>query len=97
MGSMLSTSLPRSISLEVEARDSDSGDGFTSIEIYGYGGELLGAHACGGEETCRAEFGFDIQSRAYLVARAVQADGDWLVAAPIWVDPEEEESGNGNP
>lgn len=88
MGSILSGEMPPSISLEVEALDPDAGDGWTEIEIYGPGRELLGSFDCGGRETCRAAFTFGTETRGYFVARANQADGGWLVSAPVWIDPE---------
>jgi hypothetical protein len=33
-------------------------------------------------------FTLDARLRTYFVARADQADGDWLVAAPVWIEPE---------
>jgi len=89
MGSVLSGSLPQSITLEVEAFDMDTGDGFTTIEIYGPGKELLETVDCGGSENCNASVAFNVSNKAYFVARASQEDGDWLVGAPIWIEPAE--------
>ena len=88
MGSILSGALPASLTVEVEAFDLDAGDGFTTLEIYGPGKELLTSHDCGGAEACSAAFELDAPAKTYFVAVAAQADGDWLVAAPIWVEPE---------
>lgn len=87
MGSILSGSMPQMISLEVEAFDLDAGDGLTTIELYGPGKELLDTSDCGGSGTCYAGFTIDTTVPGYVVVTASQADGDWLTAAPIWVDP----------
>jgi len=92
MGSILSGQMPSTLSLEVEAFDLDAGDGFTFIEIYGPGKELLDTFDCEGAETCYAVFTFDILVDTYFVARAYQADGGWLVSAPIWLEPEPDSS-----
>jgi hypothetical protein len=73
--------------LDVETYDLDAADGFTAIEIYGPGMELLESVDCAGQTTCAASFDFPVTASTYFVARAVQADGDVLVAAPIWVEP----------
>jgi len=88
MGSILSGEMPESISIEVEARDPDPDDEWTSLEIFGPGMELLDSFDCDGSETCRAVFTFDTGADAYFVARASQSDGHWLVAAPLWIVPE---------
>ncbi|MFC1890369.1 hypothetical protein ACFL4G_11500 [Thermodesulfobacteriota bacterium] len=89
MGSILSGDVPQSISIEVEAFDLDAGDGLTTIEIYGPAGELLDVADCGGSKTCTADFIFDTPAETYFVAAAFEDDGDWLAAAPIWVEPAE--------
>ncbi|MBW2262664.1 MAG: hypothetical protein JRG91_11875 [Deltaproteobacteria bacterium] len=75
-----------SVSLEVAAEDADTGDGFTTIEIYGPGGALLDSHDCAGADSCTAPFTLD-PAPAYVLPRATQTDGDWLSAAPVWVRP----------
>ena len=87
MGSILSGDVPQSITIEVEASDLDAGDVLTTIEIFGPGAELLDTKDCEGSETCYAEFAFDISGETYFVATALEADGDWLVAAPLWIEP----------
>lgn len=89
MGSILSGDLPLTLSFEVEAFDLDAGDGLASIEVFGPAGELLDTADCEGSETCAADFTFDVPAATYFVARALQDDGDWLTAAPIWVEPTE--------
>lgn len=88
MGSILTGEMPEWISVQVEARDPDPGDGWAVLEIFGPGMELLRSFDCGGRETCSAAFTFDTGAATYFVARAVQADGHRLVAAPLWIDPE---------
>jgi len=88
MGSILSGRMPQTISIEVEAWDPDPGDGWSELEIYGPGGELLDRFDCDGTQACRNVFTFDARAATYFVARATQTDGDWLVAAPVWIYPE---------
>lgn len=88
MGSILSGSFPQEIALQVEAFDLDAGDGLNIIEIYGPGEELLDSFDCGETETCQATFTVDASSKKYFVAKASEVDGDWLVAAPVWIVPE---------
>lgn len=95
MGSILSGSLPQFITLEVEAFDRDTGDGFTTIEIYGPGKEILDTADCQGSEDCNAVFSFNVLDRTYFVARASQDDGDWLVSAPIWIERTGEDAADG--
>lgn len=85
MGSILSGSL--SATLVVEALDPDEGDGFETLELWGRGMELLHEFDCGGEPWCEVEAGFDLDEAGYVLARAVQDDGDLLVSAPIWLNP----------
>ncbi|MFH2009935.1 MAG: CehA/McbA family metallohydrolase [bacterium] len=85
MGSRLSG--VSSIELEVEATDTDVGDGFDTIEIYGPGQALLQSTPCNGQLTCTATYTLPVASSTYVVARALQSDGDELVSAPIWAAP----------
>jgi len=88
MGSILSGELPPEISIVVEAFDLDPGDRVAAIELYGPGQTSLGSAGCPGLETCRAVFRVDSSTAAYVVARAVEEDGDLLTAAPIWIERE---------
>jgi len=85
MGSILSGY--SSLTIDVEARDADSSDGFISLSIYGPAGALLETHDCGGAQECSAQLTIPVSSPTYAVARAEQTDGDYLVSAPIWVEP----------
>ena len=84
MGSILSSG-GGDLTLNLEAYDADTGDGFTNIEIYGPGMALLGTIDCGGATLCTDTFEVTAVAPTYYVARANEADGDFLVAAPIWV------------
>jgi hypothetical protein len=82
MGSVLSMTGP--LTLTVEAYDIDPGDGFTKIELFGPGGALLSTLDCGGQTLCFGDFDVEVVGPTYFVAKATQADGNWLTAAPIW-------------
>ena len=85
MGSILSGY--SSMALFVEVSDIDVGDGFETIELYGPGPALIDSYSCSGSETCSTTFNVDITGSTYFVARATQTDAQFLVAAPIWVEP----------
>jgi len=85
MGSMLRG--VASVSLEVEAVDADAGDTFTNVEIFGPGQTLIDTLACDGTETCAVSFTSTASPGLYLVARAHQTDGNWLISAPVWLEP----------
>jgi len=85
MGSILSGVV--SINIEVEATDTDVGDGFDMIELYGPGQALLQSTPCNGQITCTATYTLPVASSTFVVARAVQSDGDEVVSAPIWAAP----------
>ncbi|MDP8254870.1 MAG: hypothetical protein P9M14_03905 [Candidatus Alcyoniella australis] len=73
--------------LDLEAIDDDETDGFDRIEIYGPQLELLETIDCLDETFCTAQLDFAVSEATFFVAKAIQTDGDWLVAAPIWVEP----------
>jgi hypothetical protein len=85
MGSILSGY--GSLAVDVEVSDADPGDGFETIELYGPGMTLLGTVNCDGLTTCAGDFDLTITEPTYLLARADQTDGHFLVSAPIWVTP----------
>jgi len=86
MGSIIKSYQTQTVSLAVEVFDGD-GDGYATIELYGPGKMLLDSADCGGQDTCSAQFDEDVLSPTYFVARANQTDGDFLVSAPIWIEP----------
>jgi hypothetical protein len=75
------------VTLSVEVTDADASDGFDNIEIYMKGKKLVSHLDCGGATKCTKSYVADTKSAAYFVARATQKDGNWLVSAPIWVEP----------
>jgi len=83
MGSDIHGSL--SASLIIEVRDPDSGDGFETIELYTRGQTLLGQNPCNGETICTWAVDVTLDQSGYVLARAIQTDGDILVSAPIWL------------
>lgn len=85
MGSILSGL--RQLHLRVEAVDADAADGFASIELFGPGAAPVGSLDCAGANPCVFEFDVPVSTPIYVVARATQADGDWLVSAPVWASP----------
>jgi len=74
-----------SATLTIEAEDTDEGDGFATIEIWGPGYELIDEFDCGGATWCERQWEFIVDASGYVLARAVQEDGDLLVSAPIWL------------
>ncbi len=82
MGSELTGTLQASIFVEVF--DSDYEDGFTVIELYGKGMELLAEFDCPGGPECTATGYANLVDDGYVIARAEQLDGDELISAPIW-------------
>ncbi|MFH1437611.1 MAG: hypothetical protein ABIJ56_18030, partial [Pseudomonadota bacterium] len=85
MGSMLSG--VADIAIDAEAVDADADDGFATIEFYGPGKTLLHSFECEGAITCTARYDLAATGPTYIVARATQTDGNWLVSAPVWVTP----------
>ncbi|MBM4318612.1 MAG: hypothetical protein FJ125_01305 [Deltaproteobacteria bacterium] len=73
--------------LEAEAEDATEEDGFATLELFGPGATLLAAFDCAGQARCLASRQLVVDRPTYVVARATQRDGDWLVSAPIWVKP----------
>ena len=84
MGSILSGY--SSIGLDAYAVDADSGDSFVSIDFYGPGQTVIHTAACSAN-TCNASHTLNVSSPTYVLVRATQADGDYLISAPIWVAP----------
>ena len=76
-----------SLTLEVTAQDPDTADGFSTIELWGPHQSLLGSVDCAGTQSCTATFPVTAPASTYFVARALQADGNALVTAPIWASP----------
>ena len=85
MGSILS-GVP-SVTVEIEASDADAGDTFSTVEIFGPGRTLTDSLDCGGTETCLVTLDVPASAGMYVVARVWQNDGDFIVPAPIWVNP----------
>jgi hypothetical protein len=85
MGSVLkgATSMP----LSVEVTDPDASDSFTSIQLYGAKKKLLGSFTCPATGPCQTTFTVTTSQSPYFVVRAEQKDGDFLVAAPVWLAP----------
>ncbi|HPQ71251.1 MAG TPA: hypothetical protein PKW95_19145 [bacterium] len=72
--------------LIVEADDPDAGDGFAALELWGRGEELLAEFDCDSQLTCHWEIELTLpEAGSYVLARAVEDDGDLLVSAPIWL------------
>jgi len=85
MGSILSG--VQSLDLSVEARDADSSDAFTQIELFGKGQQVIGTVSCGGKQDCSGNVSLPVSGPGFVFARATQADGNTLVSAPIWFAP----------
>jgi hypothetical protein len=85
MGSILGGT--PSLELQVEAADEDAAETFATIELYGPGQVLLETFDCAATSPCTATFPQTITTPTYFVARAIETDGNVLVAAPIWAAP----------
>ncbi len=85
MGSILS-GVP-SVTIEIEASDPDAGDTFTDVELFGPGRTLMDTLDCGGTETCLVSLDVPASAGMYVVARVRQGDNNFIVPAPIWVNP----------
>ena len=85
MGSTLS-GVP-TLELTVEVEDADPAEGFATIELYGPGQALLASHDCAGAASCTAVFSRTVDAPTYFVGRAIESDGQILIAAPIWAAP----------
>jgi len=85
MGSILTQT--SSLKLTVEATDADSTDTFGKIRLYGKGKAELAVFDCQDSNPCSAVFTVQAAQSPYFVARVEQADGDYLVSAPIWLAP----------
>lgn len=85
MGSMLEGY--SSLTVDVEAKDAEPGDGFSSIQIMGPHKTVLHTIDCAAAAACGGSYDIDVDAPTYVVARADQVDGDFLVSAPIWVEP----------
>ncbi|NMC72564.1 MAG: hypothetical protein GYA57_21250 [Myxococcales bacterium] len=86
MGSDLAGVGP-SVELSVEAEDGDATDAFDTVELWGPGRTRLDAADCGGAASCAVSFEVPVGGPTYVVARVNQVDGEWLVAAPVWLAP----------
>jgi hypothetical protein len=75
------------LTLSFEVSDPDEGDGFTDVTFHGPGGAVLHTHPCGGAATCAGALSLDVTAPTYILARAHQEDGDFLVSAPTWARP----------
>ncbi len=73
--------------LKVETSDPDEGDTFATIELYDPLKNIIASHDCAAAQSCEFSFEFSVTMPTYVVARAVQSDGEVLVAAPIWMMP----------
>jgi hypothetical protein len=85
MGSVMTGYSSVSVSAHVE--DPDGGDGFDTLELYGPNQALLASTTCGGASTCDLAHTVVVGAATYAVARGVQADGEILIAAPVWMAP----------
>ncbi|RED63039.1 S-layer homology domain-containing protein [Cohnella lupini] len=74
-----------SLSFDISVTDADAGDAFTSVKLYTNGGrvarEFTGVN--GRDVHLTAEL--PSSDGDYFYVRADQADGDFVVSAPIWV------------
>lgn len=75
------------VSLTIEAADADESEGYSVVEIFGPAAGLVESFDCAGANPCVVTTTLPVTEPSFFVARATQDDGDYLVAAPIWVTP----------
>jgi len=73
--------------LTVSVSDPDEGDTFDTIELYDPLKNPIAVHDCGASPSCKFSFDLMVTMPTYVVSRAVQSDGQIIVAAPIWMTP----------
>ncbi|HOW50933.1 MAG TPA: hypothetical protein PLV42_02690 [bacterium] len=73
--------------LTVEASDPDAGDTFATIELYDPLKNIIATKDCAGAQECSLSFELTVTMPTYVVARVVETDGQYLIAAPIWMMP----------
>lgn len=76
-----------SVALAAHVEDPVGADGFASLELFGPGQSVLASVDCAGAASCDLSHSVDVVTATYALARAVQADGETLVSAPIWMAP----------
>lgn len=74
------------IKISVEVSDAD-GEGFEKIEIFDPFKNIINSKNCGTQPACELEFDLEILTATHIVAKAVQSDGQFLVASPLWFIP----------
>jgi hypothetical protein len=74
--------------LTVMAQDKQPLDKFKSIELYGPNGTVLATHDCKNLNPCLAKFTRNVTEATFFVSVAIQTDGQKLVSAPIWYEPQ---------
>jgi len=74
-------------SLTVDVSDPDENDSFAAIELYDPLKNIIATQDCTAATECLLSFELTVTGPTYVVARAVQTDGEYLVAAPIWMMP----------
>ncbi len=85
MGSRLSGLSQYTLTVTVE--DPDAGDTFATIELYDPQKNIIATKDCAAAQNCEFSFEWTVTMPTYVVARAVETDGEILVAAPIWAMP----------
>lgn len=78
------------------AKDPDPGDSFETLSFYTNGGVEIARRHCGRESPCDLSVSYPVRTPSYILAKAVQEDGDVLVCAPIWMRPKSVVKGQTN-
>jgi hypothetical protein len=85
MGSILQK--VKSVTVTAEVADPDSGDGFIALEFWGPKMTQFRAVDCAGASTCSGSTTVQVSGPTFVLARALQSDGQYMVSAPIWMEP----------
>jgi hypothetical protein len=74
------------VKISVLVSDPDE-EGFEKIEVFDPFQNIVASIDCENKQECELEFDLEISMATHIVAKAVQSDGQFLVAAPLWFIP----------
>jgi hypothetical protein len=76
-----------SLTVSALAEDPDPSDSFETLSFYTNGGVEIARRHCDRKSPCELTFSLPVTKPGYILAKAIQEDGDVLVCAPIWIRP----------
>ncbi len=87
-GRMMGTVLPsttRTFAADIALHDADSTDEFTSVKILTNNGKVAHDFGAVSGNSLTLDHTFAVEDGDYYFVKAVQADGDFVVSAPLWI------------